>query len=99
MPVDTRWAERSRAIARCCADRLTALLTATLTAMLTDEIAGRFLRFGGSQQHRRVSTLVRHIDHGITVSGDTSFGSLIHAMLGSAGGTGGWRTKRSGCSA
>ena len=48
---------------------------------------------------RRVSTLVRHIDHGITVSGDTSFGSLIHAMLGSAGGTGGWRTKRSGCSA
>jgi hypothetical protein len=41
----------------------------------------------------------RHIDHEITVSGDTSFGSLIHAMLGSAGGTGGWWTKRLGCTA
>ncbi len=31
--------ERSRIIAQSCADRLTALLTATLTAVLTDEIA------------------------------------------------------------
>ena len=37
VPVDTRWVERSRAIARWCADRLTAPLTATLTAMLTDD--------------------------------------------------------------
>jgi hypothetical protein len=41
VPVDTRWVERSRAIVRWCADRLTALLTATLTAALTDELAGR----------------------------------------------------------
>jgi len=40
------WVERSRIMARWCADRLTALLTATLTAVLTDELAGRFLRFG-----------------------------------------------------
>jgi hypothetical protein len=33
------WVERSRIIAQSCADRLTALLTATLTAVLTDEIA------------------------------------------------------------
>ena len=45
MPVDTRWVERSRAIARWCADRLTALLTATLTATPTDKLAGRFFRF------------------------------------------------------
>jgi hypothetical protein len=43
--VDTRWAKRSRVIARWCADRLTALLTAMRTAVLTDELAGRFLRF------------------------------------------------------
>jgi hypothetical protein len=48
LPVDARRAERSRAIAQWCADRLTAPLTApltaTLTAVLTDEIAGRFFR-------------------------------------------------------
>jgi hypothetical protein len=37
--VDTPGVERSRAIARWCADRLTALLTGTLIAVLTDEIA------------------------------------------------------------
>ena len=46
VPVDTRSAERSRAIERWCADRLTALLTGTLTATLTDELVGRFFRFG-----------------------------------------------------
>jgi len=46
VPVDTRWVEQNRAIARWCADRLTALLTATLTAMLTYEPAGRFLQVG-----------------------------------------------------
>ena len=40
------WVERSRIIARLCTDRFTALLTGTLTAVLTDELAGRFLRFG-----------------------------------------------------
>src|ERR1039458_1553008 len=35
------WVERSRIMARWCADRLTALLTGTLTAVLTDELAGR----------------------------------------------------------
>jgi hypothetical protein len=38
--------KRNRVIPRSCADRLTAPLTGTLTAELTDEIAGRFLRFG-----------------------------------------------------
>jgi hypothetical protein len=37
-------------MAQWCADRLTATLTGLLTAVLTDELAGRFLRFDNSQQ-------------------------------------------------
>jgi hypothetical protein len=46
VPVDTRWVERSRAIARWCADRLTALLTATLT----DELIRGIVKSCGSAQ-------------------------------------------------
>jgi hypothetical protein len=42
------WVERSRTITSWCADRLTALLTATLTAVLTDELAARTTFFGST---------------------------------------------------
>jgi hypothetical protein len=47
---------------------------------------------------RRVSSFLRQLLHRNTVSG-SSFGSLIHATVGSAGGSGRLRTKRSGWAA
>jgi hypothetical protein len=49
---------------------------------------------------RRVSTFLRQTrrrNHCVVVG--SSFGWLIHTIVGSAGGSGGLRTKRSGCSA
>jgi hypothetical protein len=48
---------------------------------------------------RRVSSFLRQLLHRNTVSVGSSFGSLIHATVGSAGGSGRLRTKRSGWAA
>ncbi len=76
VPVDARRAERSRAIAQWCADRLTAPLTATLTAVLTDEIAGRFLRSAITQgrvcAHRQLTaTLTATLTGTLTAPGQS----------------------------
>ena len=62
VPVDTRWAERGRAIARWCADRLTALLTATLTAVLTDELRDGFFGSAITQDWLAKIRVVRDYD-------------------------------------
>src|SRR5665213_3467310 len=56
-------------------------------------------RFRVSRSTRCVSTFVRQIVHGFGESAASFSGSLIHAIVGMAGGDGTLRTKRSGCSA
>ncbi len=48
---------------------------------------------------RNLSTLVRPVGWDNYCAGMTSVGLLIQAGPGSGGGTGAWRTKRSGCAA
>ena len=70
-----------------------------LRPMLSNRPDAVFIGTDAGEWWRRLSTLVRRIVHWFDESAASSFGWLIHAAAGRAGGVGILRTNLSGCSA